>query len=272
MATTLVSVETREVVRCEYCRLMQYQNQQLPLQKVPQAPRYRGASAFGSATGDEPARAGIGRGRIAGGRTGAGDAPRAPPEPAPTGGAHAGAAHLHLQNRKRQGDSHAGLAGAAGHGARRGNAPTGARFPQPPRRRSGSDSEPIRSWPRLPLCCRIWTRCTGRCSTARCGIRPWAAGAPRRALLPTLAHGAGVSRGALPRSGGRRWGSCGLCFTVREAPGHCGTPAQRCAGPALQDSRMCYGRCVTPRIRPLTVAFRPEIRLRDERPFAPDRA
>ena len=26
MATTLVSVETREVVRCEYCRLMQYQN------------------------------------------------------------------------------------------------------------------------------------------------------------------------------------------------------------------------------------------------------
>ncbi len=51
MATTLVSVETREVVRCDYCSLVQYRTTQLPLQKMPQTPRCRGACASGSATG-----------------------------------------------------------------------------------------------------------------------------------------------------------------------------------------------------------------------------
>ena len=35
-------------------------------------------------------------------------------------------------------------------------------------------SWPIRFWPRLPRCCRSWTRCIGLCSLAQCATWPWA--------------------------------------------------------------------------------------------------
>ncbi len=63
---------------------------------------------------------------------------------------HAGASHLHLENRERQGHPHTRLAGASCQRARSGSEPAGPRLAQPPRRRSGRDPRPIRSWPRLP--------------------------------------------------------------------------------------------------------------------------
>ena len=38
MATTLVSVDSREVVRCDFCSLVQYRTSNSLCQKVPPAP------------------------------------------------------------------------------------------------------------------------------------------------------------------------------------------------------------------------------------------
>ena len=149
---------------------------------MPQAPRYRGACALGPQLVTSPAGRGLGRGRSAGGRAGARDSPCAPPEPAPAGRPDAGAAHLHLQDRERQGDSDAGFAGAAGRRARSGCEPAGARLRAAVATKKSRRFWPIRSWPRLPRCCRIWTRCSARCFTGRCATWPRAGAAPPRVI------------------------------------------------------------------------------------------
>jgi hypothetical protein len=74
MATSLVSVETREVVRCEYCRLMQYRTSNSLCRRC-RKPLDMEEPVIGSATGDQPARADNAEAGHAGGHTGARDAP-----------------------------------------------------------------------------------------------------------------------------------------------------------------------------------------------------
>jgi hypothetical protein len=107
---------------------------------MPASARCRGAGAAGAATGGATLVGADGRGRAAGCRAGARDSPRAPLEPAATGRPHAGAAHVYFKDRKRQSDSHAGLAGEAGVGPGRGRLPPGARCAQPARGRGGRHS------------------------------------------------------------------------------------------------------------------------------------
>ena len=98
MATSLVSVETREVVRCEYCRLMQYRTSNSICRKCHkpldfEEPALLAPQLVTSQPAPDGGEAGL---QVAGQVREI--APDAPPEPAPTGGAHAGAAHLHLKN------------------------------------------------------------------------------------------------------------------------------------------------------------------------------
>ncbi len=89
MATTLVSVETREVVRCEHAGSCNTERRTHSAENAT-GPSISGARYFGTATGDQPARASFSRGWFAGGRAGARDSPRAPSQPAAVGWAHAG--------------------------------------------------------------------------------------------------------------------------------------------------------------------------------------
>ena len=107
----LICVETREVVRCEYCRLMQYRTSNSLCRRCHKPLDFEEPEQLAPQMVTSPACAQQPGRRIAGGaqvRRFAG----ASPEPAPTGGPDAGATHLHFEDRKRQGDSDTGLAGA----------------------------------------------------------------------------------------------------------------------------------------------------------------
>jgi hypothetical protein len=168
MATTLVSVETREVCAATTAAWFSSgpatpfaERCHRPLdveEPVPLAPQLV-----------PPVRSGFGRGRVAGCRAGARNPQGAPPEPAPTGRAHAGAPHLHFENRKRQGDPHSGLAGAAGHALE----VDVCHLVRDARSRRDEEVASILADPflaEIAALLPIWTRCTGRCSTARCGM------------------------------------------------------------------------------------------------------
>jgi hypothetical protein len=95
------------------CRLMQYRTANSLCRKCRKPLDVEEPVQLSPATGDQPRRpasaeAGL---QVAGQVR---EVRRARHhEPASTGGAHAGAPHLHFQDRKRQGDSDTGLAGAA---------------------------------------------------------------------------------------------------------------------------------------------------------------
>ena len=103
MATTLATVEAREVLRCDHCSLVQFRTIELTLQALPQAPRNGRARTTRPATGNGiesvPYRRIGSRCRQCGARY----SPLAQAQPAAACRTHAGAAHLHLENRKRQG-------------------------------------------------------------------------------------------------------------------------------------------------------------------------
>ena len=178
MATALVSVETREVVRCEHCTLVQYRTSNSLCRKCHRPLDIEEPFVLGP----QPVPAAgsfVGGSRVARGCPGAGHPQSAPPEPASTGQPHAGPSHVHLQNRERQGNSHARFARAPGGRTGSGCVASWYGMRAAVARRRWRRSWPIRSWPRLPLCCRVWTRCRGRCSTEPCGTRPRVSAAPR---------------------------------------------------------------------------------------------
>ena len=195
MATTLVSVETREVVRCEHCRLMQYRTSKLPLQKMPQAPRYRGARHLAPqlvASPPVPASAEAGlqvagqvreirRARHLSQRQLAGrmQVPRTYISKIENGKAIPTLGSLERLAAALEVDVCQLVRTRAAAAKRR----------WPP-------SSPIRSWPRLPRCCRIWSRCSGRCSMAPCATPPPAAAAPPRAAAAGSRARAAAAAGA----------------------------------------------------------------------------
>jgi hypothetical protein len=122
-----------------FLQLSAVQDVELTLQKMSQASRYRGAGTPSPPIGNPVTSGCFGRGRLAGSGTGSRDPQGATLEPAPACQPDAGASHLHLENRERQGDSHAWLVAAVSERARGGYAPARSRFAEPARRRGVCD-------------------------------------------------------------------------------------------------------------------------------------
>ena len=138
-------VETREVVRCEHCRLMQYRTSNSLCRKCHrpldiEEPVTLAPQLVTSAPVPASPR------QVSGCRAGEGNPPRPAFEPAAARGTNAGASDIHLQNREWKGNSDARFPGAPGPCSGSGSQRTGSRYAQPPRR--GSISNFCRSLPR----------------------------------------------------------------------------------------------------------------------------
>ncbi len=158
---------------------------------MPQAPRYRGALCTWAAACARAVGSFVGGSGVARGCPGAGHSQSASPEPASTGQPHAGPSHVHLQDRERQGNSQRSVRSSGWRRHWKWMSPRWCGMRAAVARRRWRRSWPIRSWPRLPLCCRVWTRCRRRCSTEPCGTRPRASAAPRNRPIRRARSAAG---------------------------------------------------------------------------------